>query len=120
LLLFCLSASETKLLIAGVPGIACDFLALSTQTAALFGLRDPLSTFEGTQNKSKKLCSFSAETRIQPGTMPIPIRQANQPIFDRLGRNVPKPAPASQKSSIDAEADEIRKIWIESTTARPK
>jgi hypothetical protein len=45
--------------------------------------------------------------------MPIPIKQANQPIFDRLGRNVPKPAPASQKSSIDAEAEAIRKNWIE-------
>lgn len=45
--------------------------------------------------------------------MPIPIKQANQPIFDRLGHNAPKPAPASQKSSIDAEAEAIRKNWIE-------
>jgi hypothetical protein len=52
--------------------------------------------------------------------MPITSKQANQPIFDRLGRNVPKPAPESQKSSIDAEADEIRKNWIENTPIRPK
>ena len=52
--------------------------------------------------------------------MPIPIKQANQPIFDRLGRNIPKPAPTKQKSTVDAEADAIRKIWIESASARPK
>jgi hypothetical protein len=48
------------------------------------------------------------------------IKQANRPIFDRLGRNLPKPAPTKPKSSIDAEADAIRKIWIESTPTRPK
>jgi hypothetical protein len=50
--------------------------------------------------------------------MPTPIKQAKQPIFDRLGRNVPKTASPSQKSSIDAEADEIRKNWLENARKR--
>lgn len=70
--------------------------------------------------KTEKYCAFQQKPASNSG-MPITSKQANQPIFDRLGRNGSKPAPAaSQKSSIDAEADEIRKTWIENTPIRPK
>jgi len=52
--------------------------------------------------------------------MSITPKDAGRPIFDRLLLTVPKQVPVNLKSTLDAEADEIRKAWTQSMRVHPK
>jgi hypothetical protein len=42
----------------------------------------------------------------------------SQPIYRRIAPKESKLAPASQKTSLDAQAEEIRKAWLQRASIR--
>lgn len=52
--------------------------------------------------------------------MPTKTKSPGQPIYDRLAGTLPKPSATASKTSLDTEADEIRKAWLQSSAARSK
>lgn len=46
------------------------------------------------------------------------IKSPSQPIYPRVASSQPKLALAIQKASLDAQAEEIRKAWLQRPPAR--
>jgi hypothetical protein len=44
--------------------------------------------------------------------------KTNQPIYRRVASKEAKLAPASQKTTLDTQADEIRKAWLQRAPVR--
>jgi hypothetical protein len=45
-------------------------------------------------------------------------KPSGQPIYDRFAGNLPKASVSTEKSTLDSQADKIRKAWLQSTPAR--
>jgi hypothetical protein len=45
-------------------------------------------------------------------------KSTNQPIYRRVASKEEKLAPASQKTTLDTQADEIRKAWLQRAPVR--
>ena len=52
--------------------------------------------------------------------MPSKIKSPSQPIYPRAASSQPKLALAVQKTSLDAQAEEIRKAWLQRPPARSR
>jgi len=50
--------------------------------------------------------------------MPTPAKPSGQPIYNRAAITLPKPSTEKQNASLDAQADEIRKAWLQSPPNR--
>lgn len=50
----------------------------------------------------------------------MPSTEKGRPIFDRFRPILTKQPAERPKDTLDAQAEEIRKAWIERTPARPK
>jgi len=48
------------------------------------------------------------------------IKSPSQPIYARVASPQPKLAPGSQKTSLDAQAEEIRKAWLQRPPVRDR
>lgn len=64
------------------------------------------------QSPGEKLASKNA--------MPTKTKSSGQPIYDRLASTLPKPSGTAPKPSLDSEADDIRKAWLQNSPARSK
>jgi hypothetical protein len=52
-------------------------------------------------------------------TMSTNLKPAGKPIFDRTAHTTPKPvSPPGKADSLDAQAEQIRKAWLQRTTGR--
>jgi len=50
--------------------------------------------------------------------MPTTAKPSSQPIYNRAATTLAKPSPAKEQASLDAQADEIRKAWLQTTPNR--
>ena len=54
-------------------------------------------------------------------TMSTNLKPAGKPIFDRTAHTTPQPvSPRVKADSLDAQAEQIRKAWLERATSRSK
>jgi hypothetical protein len=54
-------------------------------------------------------------------TMSTNLKPAGKPIFDRTAHTTPQPvSPRVKAESLDAQAEQIRKAWLERATSRSK
>jgi hypothetical protein len=73
------------------------------------------------KNLSEKIfCFVQAETCIEQLRMPNKTKSPSQPIYPRIASTQSKLVPGSQKISLDAQADEIRKAWLQKPPVRAR
>jgi len=70
------------------------------------------------KNLSKKISGPWNQKLASKELMSSKIKSPSQPIYPRAASSQPKLAPAVQKTSLDAQAEEIRKAWLQRPPAR--